>query len=327
MQVDARMGPVPQGRQASSAYLLSWVAVAAFGLGYIAVAATRPDLLGAILPLAEPQQEQAVAGRTAADISDELATLRKWVHDLQHELAAARNTIQDQAAQNVAIVQRLTTAEERIAAVKEDQAAQNVAIVQRLTTAEERIAAVKEIRASEPPPAGRPATAVQRLQRGAQAPAATAPAVSSSAPKQQEQAPVIAAPLSVDQPGQGAGNVRVLNSTSQIATGSVPDASAATAAAAAQAKPAPPPSPRAVEIGSFDSLDGLRSRWSDISGRNSEVLGSMAPRYRLAADGRATPFTLLAGPFETTADATKACTALRAKGVPCRVGAFGGNSF
>ena len=74
MQVDARASRAGPLRQASSAYLMSWVAMAAFGLGYIGVAATRPDLLGAILPLAEPAQEQVVAGRAAADIADELAT-------------------------------------------------------------------------------------------------------------------------------------------------------------------------------------------------------------------------------------------------------------
>lgn len=307
MQVDARTGHVSPGRQPSSAYLMSWVAVAAFGLGYIGVAATRPDLLGAILPLAEPTQDQMVAGRTAADIADELATLRKWVHDLQHELAATRSSMQDQAAQNVAIMQRLASAEERIGAAK-------------------------DVRAAEPQAPARPA-AVQRLQRGAQAPAALpwsptvpAPTAPPAAAQQVAQAPAGSVPA-MEPPDPGSANFKVLNPAAQIATGSVPDVPAASAAAAPAAKPPAPQSPRAVEIGNFDSLDGLRTSWGDLAGRNATVLGQLTPRYRLAADGRATPFTLLAGPFENTADATRACTALRAKGVACRVGAYGGNAF
>ncbi len=295
MQVEAVAGRSGTGRSAANMYLTSWVAVAAFGLGYIGVAATRPDLLGAILPLAEPASDQTVAGRTSGDLADEIASLRKWVHDLQHELAATKSTLQEQVAHSSAIVQRLAAAEERMGGVRD----------------------VRDPAVRTPAP---------RIQGRALAPAS--PGADAAAKTAQ------ATQL---EPNSGA-NLKVINGGAvQIATGSVPDVTASAAGGTAATTPGfgpprvapatPPTGPRAIEIGSGESLEALRSKWSELTGRNGDVLGDLSPRYRLAADGRSAPFTLLAGPFETPADATRTCNALRAKGLACRVGAYGGNAF
>lgn len=297
MQVEASARRAAQGRQASSLYLISWVAVAAFGLGYIGVATTRPDLLGTILPLADQQPDQASATRNAGDLAEEMVVLRKWINELQHELAATKSGVYEQTANTNAILLRLAAAEERLGALREVR---------------------------EPTPKGAVAKVLTRAQAPVQAsptPAEPAQKTAQAQPQTQSQAwapEVAASPLS---------NVRVVNpATTPITTGSVPEA-ASPAAPAAKAPP-PPVSPRAIEIGSAESLDGLRAKWGEIASRNADVLADAAPRYRLAADGRAAPFTLLAGPFETPADATRACNALRAKGVACRVGgAFTGNAF
>ena len=306
MQVDSRAGSVAPIRQASNAYLMSWVALAAFGLGYIGVAATRPDLLGAILPMAEPQQDQIMAGRTAGDIADELTTLRKWVNDLQHDLAAAKSSMHEQAAHNTAIAQRLAAAEDRLGPVREVRS-DGRATIQRLqnrSQAPAAAAAQPVAAAAQPLPGGEP-----RDQRLAQ------PAL----------------PATPAEPAAFANNMKVLNGASApIATGSVPEAPPPTAAPVSPMKTAvvtPPRSgPRAIEIGNSESLEGLRAKWGDLSGRNPE-LGDLAPRYRLTADGRQAPFTLLAGPFDTPDAATRTCDALKSKGVTCRVGAYTGNAF
>ena len=95
-------------------YLLSWMALAAFGIGYIGFASIRPDLLAGVLPLADQNAEQAYGGRNAADLADELITLRKWVNDLQHEMAATKSAVQVQAEQGKSLQQRLSAAEERL---------------------------------------------------------------------------------------------------------------------------------------------------------------------------------------------------------------------
>jgi 2-polyprenyl-6-methoxyphenol hydroxylase-like FAD-dependent oxidoreductase len=84
---------------------------------------------------------------------------------------------------------------------------------------------------------------------------------------------------------------------------------------------------RGIEIGNAESLDGLRSQWSQLTSRNGAVLGQLAPRYLIAADGSQSPFKLMAGPFKTTNEAVRACRALRARGVACKVGRYIGNAF
>ena len=139
------------------------------------------------------------------------------------------------------------------------------------------------------------------------------------------------------EPGPNAVVPKVLNAavaTSNITTGSVPQPATAAAPAAGfgpakvtAAAPAAATGPRAIVIGATDSLDSLRVRWGELTERNAEELKALAPRYRLAADAKGAPFTLLAGPFESNADATRTCNALRAKGVACRVGDYTGSAF
>jgi hypothetical protein len=301
MQVGTSTRRVVPGRQASSLYLISWVAVAAFGLGYIGVATTRPDLIGTVLPLAEHQMDQSSGGRQPGDLAEEMVVLRKWVHELQHELAAAKSTLHEQVGQNAVILQRLSVAEERLGAPREVR---------------DPVGKV---------PAGKAQTRAQLpVQIPVQTPVQTAqqqvPTAASSVPEAPQRtvsspawSPEVAAATNT--------NVRIMNSVAApIATGSVPETAVKT--------PPVPASPRSIEIGTADSLDSLRSKWGEIAGRNGDVLADASPRYRLSADGRSVPFTLLAGPFQTPADATRACNALRAKGIACRVGgAYTGNTL
>src|SRR5262245_37576438 len=64
MQVDTRSARTLPVRQTPRAYMFSWVAIAALGLGYLGIAATRPDLLAGILPLSDQSQDQAMGGRS-----------------------------------------------------------------------------------------------------------------------------------------------------------------------------------------------------------------------------------------------------------------------
>ncbi len=298
MQVETGTGRAPMSRPATSLYLMTWVAVAAFGMGYIGIAATRPDLLGAILPISEPAADNGAFAKSRGELTDEIAALRKWVHEVQHELAATRSTMQEQVAHSGAIVQRLAAAEERLSTLQEVQDA----LV----------------------PAGR--SPLQRVQTRAQIPPAP-PRVAQTLP------PANVAPEGyTGAANAGIASLNVINgAASSITTGSVPETRPPTAASAPTFGPAKvvpaPANPRAIEIGSGESLDSLRAKWGELSSRDSQTLGTLSPRYRLAADSRSAPFTLLAGPFNNPAEATKACTALRARGIACRVGAFGGNSL
>ncbi len=308
MQVGTRMTTSSSARQASNAYLLSWVAVAAGGLAYLGVAAARPDLLSIILPVLDQSAEQVIAGRNGSDVADELATLRRWVHDLQHDVAATKSALNDQLQQSQAMSQRLTIAEDRLSPVRDARSESSAkAALQRLQ--------------ARPPAKAEP-------------PRAALPPSAQTAPQTPPQTQDVAA---VAQPQPAAGPaVKVINAApvSSIVTGSLPETPAVEAAPAgfgpAKVTPAPPApagAPRGILIGSSESLEALRSRWGELSARNAGELRELAPRYRLATDGRQAPFSLLAGPFGTNDDAQRTCANLRAKGVTCRVSDYSGSAF
>ena len=306
MQVGTRMiqsSSIRQSsaRQASNAYLLSWVAVAMGGLAYLGVAAVRPDLLSAVLPIVDPAQEQAGVGRTPSDVVEEVASLRRWVNDLQHEVAGTKGVLKEHAALTQTMAQRLAAAEDRLPPLRE---------------------------------VGTKAGLQRQQGRQSAGPEPVKAAVAVAAD------PVKEVPPFQTSTTAGVANIKVLNTpaTSTITTGSLPGAAGDTPAATssqgfAAAKvigtaPAPAAtSPRGIVIGNSDSLETLRVRWGELSSRNGDALKDLSPKYKLAGDGRQAPFSLVAGPFGSNADATKTCAALKANGVACRVSDFGGSAF
>jgi SPOR domain len=75
-------------------------------------------------------------------------------------------------------------------------------------------------------------------------------------------------------------------------------------------------------VASGPSLDAMRLSWSVLSQNHGGVLGPVEPRVQQAGDGSI--FQLIAGPYATEADAAKACSILRARGVTCRMADFSG---
>jgi SPOR domain len=75
-------------------------------------------------------------------------------------------------------------------------------------------------------------------------------------------------------------------------------------------------------VASGPSLDAMRLSWSVLSQNHGGALGPVEPRVQQAGDGSI--FQLIAGPYATDADAAKACSSLRARGVTCRMAEFGG---
>ena len=83
-----------------------------------------------------------------------------------------------------------------------------------------------------------------------------------------------------------------------------------------------PSGPRGVQLASGPSLESVKLSWSVLSQTHGQVLKPLEPRIVPTSDGSA--FRLLAGPFNSEADAQKACTALKARGVNCRSSEYGG---
>jgi hypothetical protein len=82
----------------------------------------------------------------------------------------------------------------------------------------------------------------------------------------------------------------------------------------------------ALAFGESRTLEGLRSRWADLSGRHTQ-LGSLTPLVltRMAANGPA--YMLLAGPLPNAVAAAQACRNLRASGVACEATLFAGETL
>jgi hypothetical protein len=70
------------------------------------------------------------------------------------------------------------------------------------------------------------------------------------------------------------------------------------------------------------SLDSVKLSWNVLQQNHGAVLGPVEPRIIPAGDGSA--FQLIAGPYASEADAAKACSNLRARGVTCRPAEYTG---
>ncbi len=324
MQEDITRPRRQQRPKAFGTYQLAWVGLAAFSLGYLCVAAAKPELLASVLPI-ERGSDQRLAGRAGgAGVDDQLTAMRGWMTDLRRDVAETKSAIARHE-------ERLTAAEKALPLTtlsKTDAAAASA----------DKLAArfANEPATQSAPP---PATVVAKPAQTAKAVKTKEPPPRRSAGTQSEKKAAkgakpqpetgfeetIAAAIKPDATPY---NLRVLNSgqTSQITTGSVPASRIAT--------PAFPPAqisransqPQAIEIGSAESLDALRNRWGEIRGR-TPALRKLAPRYRISADGAGAPFRLLAGPFNEPGEAARACSQLKARGYSCAIGDYAGNAL
>jgi cell division protein FtsN len=276
-------------RRFIKAYLFAWGLLAAGGLTYLGTLAWQPDWLSPPPPrpqvVAEPEPDPAL--RMATRAIAEIRDVRRSVGDVQRTVGEIKDTLDQNAADNRAVHTRLTAIEGR----------------------------VSEIAAQETVPV-------------AAAPVA-APPKQKTAEKTQHK--IVAAPKSSET--QAA--TRVLS-----ATMSVPDQAA---------KPAPEPAARAIETGSIKqapiafgepvvtrsstnfaiqlgagrSLDALKLSWSLLLDQHGDALQSLEPRL-IAPRTEGTSYRLVAGPFDTRAEAEKVCAAMNLSRNKCFSTIFAG---
>ena len=180
-----------------------------------------------------------------------------------------------------------------------------------------RIAALEDaneaakVAAAAPPPA--PGA------KGAKVADAKAAADAKSA-KKQGTAPAEASPASVPVPG-----VTMLEPKRKaLETGSVDD-KAPVAFGPAVVTPAGPGF--GLKIATGPSVDALRLSWSLLSGRYSQSLASLEPRYVTGSDASGLTYDLVVGPVASTDDAKRICKELVLKGTPCQIGQFAGDAL
>ncbi len=324
MREDVTKARRQQPPKAFSTYQLAWVGLAAFSLGYLCVAAAKPELLASVLPI-DRGTDQRLANRAGSPgVDDQLTAMHGWIKDLRQDVAETKSAI--------------ARHEERLAATEK---VLPLAVQQKTdaaTTSADKLAARFSNESAIPngtPPvqaAAKPAQATKTAKSKEPTPrrsvAAPPDKKAAKGPKPQPEAGFEETIAAAIKPEANPYNLRVLNSgqTSQITTGSVPPSRTAT--------PAFPPAqisrsnaqPQAIEIASAESLDALRNRWGEIRGR-TPALRKLAPRYRITADGAGAPFRLLAGPFTEPGEAARACSQLKARGYSCALGYYTGTAL
>lgn len=90
--------------------------------------------------------------------------------------------------------------------------------------------------------------------------------------------------------------------------------------------PTPTKSEFGIDLGSAQTIDGLRVLWSQMKGRHGALLEGMRPivAIREASRPGAMELRLVAGPTPTAALAAKLCTAINAAGALCQPAVFDG---
>lgn len=304
-----------------TAYEVVWSTLGVLSLGVLMVLALAPDWLDDLKPASftvDPQsnQGQRASARLAADVN----ALKQSVAQVQLDLAQVKTDVASHAEQQKNVATQVTSLETRLGSAPSAPHIEETA---------------------GPVPAAQPAPTQQQIQtlRGYATPKETVAAA----------APVPAAPAAeaaaepTAPPASTAHAPKVINAdttvvTTGLTTGTVSDAgsvpgNAPTMTAATDAISFGPavvkhaPKPVGIKLASGASVDSLRLSWSLLADKHSDALKSLEARYVTGGDAQNPNFDLVAGPIKSKAQANKVCKDLAAKGVPCTVGAFGGEAL
>lgn len=85
--------------------------------------------------------------------------------------------------------------------------------------------------------------------------------------------------------------------------------------------------PIGVRIASGPSVDSLRLSWAALTDRHGQPLKQLQPRYVTGIGATGLTYDLIAGPFETSDEASQVCARLHANGARCALGEFTGNAL
>ena len=298
-------------------YEVMWSTVGALSLGVLLVLGLAPEWLDDLRPastIVDPQSNQGQ--RAAARLTADVNTLKQSVAQVQLDLAQVKTDVANHGEQQKSVSAQLSSLEARLGA----------------SSGESKVEALATPPSDSTLPAEPPAAAQPQTIRGyvtsndkidATSPAApvvtSLPVTAAANPVQTAAAPHAAKVINADAATQAPA----------LETGSVggapKPASQAISFGPAVVKPAP--KPVGVKISSGPSVDSLRLSWTMLAEQHSDTLKSMEARYVTSGDAQNPTYDLVAGPLKSKAEAAKVCKALAAKGVPCTVGAFKGESL
>ena len=79
-----------------------------------------------------------------------------------------------------------------------------------------------------------------------------------------------------------------------------------------------------IEIGTVNNRTGLQGLWRDILDKHPALVAGLEPRQMLTPDKK---WQLIAGPFASTAEATRMCDLFKKQNLSCRATAFAGEQL
>lgn len=328
-------------------YLAAWGLVALAAAAYLAAVVLKPRVLTEWFPavgriLTQPQGND----HNHSESSAELSKLREVLQQKQDEVAQLRHELATRDAQIKTSELRITGLEKELETARGSASVAPVeaGTAPATTTAQSNARSLSEsIGKPQEPAAAKPSEPLRfELVNGQQPAGAGAQTdVDVPVPGRRPPVPAVKKPSPIAQLTRP--SVPVAPSTaSAIETGSVASTAAKTAKAAkplsveelaAQdaannfgATVTRSPKQVGVRLTAGPSVDALRLSWNLMSERHSAELSGLQPRY-LAGSTPSSPYSLMAGPVANEKEAHRICGSLQAKGTPCTVEAFSGNSL
>lgn len=269
----------PRSERFIKAYLFVWGLLAAGGLTYLATLVWQPDWLSPpprrpqITTEAEPDSALRMASRAIAEVRD----VRRSVGDVQRSLGEIRDTLDRSVSEDKVVQTRLTALEGRVSDMTQPAAAPVAAAPAPLVAGKGKVA--------ERPQPKSPGAA-----KGAEKaePAAAATRVMSA---------VMSVPDQAEKPAPEA--------APPIETGSIASATITFG------EPVVTRSNTnfAVQLGAGRSVEALKLSWSLLLDQHGDALSPLQPRV-IAPRAGGGSYRLVAGPFDSRAEAEKICAAM-----------------
>jgi hypothetical protein len=271
--------PNAPSRRFIKAYLFAWALLAAAALAYLATLTWRPSIFDISRTHPQPADTDPDL-RAMSKALAEMGTVRHTVSEIQRDVGQLKETVEQREQEQKLVQSRISVLEERLAAPP-------VTVITPVAPAKQKASD----KARTP--------VAQQGSTNAHVIAVTEPAT----PAEQGVAPA----RSVVAPGV-------------IVTGSIATpAPAQTAPAIVFGEPVITQTKAmgyAVQLSAGPSLDGLRTKWSQLAAKHGASLASLQPRYTKPRNAGG-PYRLLAGPLPSKADADRVCTEMGAAHNDC----------
>jgi len=269
----------PRSERFIKAYLFVWGLLAAGGLTYLATLVWQPDWLSPpprrpqITTEAEPDSALRMASRAIAEVRD----VRRSVGDVQRSLGEIRDTLDRSVSEDKVVQTRLTALEGRVSDMTQPAAA---------------------------PVAAAPAPLVAGKGKVAERPQPKSPGAAKAAEKAEPAAAatrVMSAVMSVpDQAEKPAPEAAPPIETGSIASATITFGEPVVTRSNTNF---------AVQLGAGRSVEALKLSWSLLLDQHGDALSPLQPRVIAPrADGGS--YRLVAGPFDSRAEAEKICAAM-----------------